>query len=123
MERAHRGLIEDNSGALLTHHPRQQAGDAHDFYNPTRHPIFDRGSGRVIEQEGSYAITFPGNPHATPFDDNDLLGNLPLFEKRTLEMPQQLCAKARPQASVGITHAELRGMDTSSFMGGSQTVL
>ena len=35
-------------------------GDAHDFYNPTQHPFFDRDGGRVIYLEGSYVNTFGG---------------------------------------------------------------
>ena len=64
-------------------------GDAHDFYNPTQHPWFDREGGRVIYLEGSYVNTFSGNPHPTPYYEyNQIMYRLDLSDPR-LKLPTE----------------------------------
>lgn len=71
---------------ILTH--ANKPGDAHDFYNPTQHPFFDREGGRVIYLEGSYANTFSGNPHPTPrYEYNQVMYRLDLSDPR-LKLPE-----------------------------------
>ncbi len=70
---------------IITH--ANKKGDAHDFYNPTQHPFFDREGGRVIYLEGSYVNTFSGNPHPTPhYEYNQILYRLDLSDPR-LRLP------------------------------------
>jgi hypothetical protein len=72
---------------IITH--ANKAGDAHDFYNPTQHPFFDREGGRVIYLEGSYVNTFSGNPHPTPYYEyNQILYRLDLSDPR-LKLPSE----------------------------------
>lgn len=70
---------------IITH--ANKPGDAHDFYNPTQHPWFDREGGRVIYLEGSYVNTFSGNPHPTPYYEyNQIMYRLDLSDPR-LKLP------------------------------------
>jgi hypothetical protein len=70
---------------IITH--ANKKGDAHDFYNPTQHPFFDREGGRVIYLEGSYVNTFSGNPHPTPYYEyNQIMYRLDLSDPR-LKLP------------------------------------
>ena len=70
---------------VITH--ANKPGDAHDFYNPVHHPFFDRQGGRVIYLEGSYANTFSGNPHPTPYYEyNQIMYRLDLSDPR-LKLP------------------------------------
>jgi hypothetical protein len=70
---------------IITH--ANKPGDAHDFYNPTQHPFFDREGGRVIYLEGSYVNTFSGNPHPTPYYEyNQIMYRLDLADPR-LRLP------------------------------------
>jgi hypothetical protein len=70
---------------VITH--ANKPGDAHDFYNPTQHPFFDRDGGRVIYLEGSYVNTFSGNPHPTPYYEyNQIMYRLDLSDPR-LKLP------------------------------------
>ena len=70
---------------IITH--ANKKGDAHDFYNPVHHPFFDRDGGRVIYLEGSYANTFSGNPHPTPYYEyNQIMYRLDLSDPR-LRLP------------------------------------
>ena len=72
---------------IITH--ANKPGDAHDFYNPTQHPFFDRQGGRIIYLEGSYANTFSGNPHPTPYYEyNQIMYRLDLSDPR-LELPRE----------------------------------
>jgi hypothetical protein len=72
---------------IITH--ANKAGDAHDFYNPVHHPFFDREGGRVIYLEGSYANTFSGNPHPTPYYEyNQIMYRLDLSDPR-LKLPAE----------------------------------
>ncbi|HVV73109.1 MAG TPA: hypothetical protein VHI52_16670 [Verrucomicrobiae bacterium] len=66
---------------IITHAGRKD--DAHDFYNPTQHPFFDREGGRVIYLEGSYVNTFSGNPAPTPYYEyNQIMYRLDLSDPR-----------------------------------------
>ena len=66
---------------IITH--ANKPGDAHDFYNPTQHPFFDRAGGRMIYLEGSYVNTFSGNPHSTPYYEyNQIMYRLDLDDPR-----------------------------------------
>jgi hypothetical protein len=77
---------------IITH--ANKAGDAHDFYNPTQHPFFDRDGGRVIYLEGSYVNTFSGNPHPTPYYEyNQIMYRLDLSDPR-LKLPAERPATA-----------------------------
>jgi hypothetical protein len=68
---------------IITHANKKD--DAHDFYNPTQHPFFDREGGRVIYLEGSYVNTFSGNPHPTPYYEyNQIMYRLDLSDPRLL---------------------------------------
>jgi hypothetical protein len=79
---------------IITH--ANKAGDAHDFYNPVHHPFFDRQGGRVIYLEGSYANTFSGNPHSTPYYEyNQIMYRLDLADPR-LKLPAKPPAR-RPR--------------------------
>lgn len=70
---------------IITH--ANKPGDAHDLYNPTQHPFFDQEGGRVIYLEGSYANTFSGNPHPTPYYEyNQVMYQLDLSDPR-LRLP------------------------------------
>jgi len=70
---------------IITH--ANKPGDAHDFYNPTQHPFFDRDGGRVIYLEGSYTNTFSGNPRPTPYYEyNQIMYRLDLSDPR-LKLP------------------------------------
>jgi hypothetical protein len=70
---------------IITHANKEN--DAHDFYNPTQHPFFDREGGRVIYLEGSYVNTFSGNKHATPwYEYNQIMYRLDLSDRR-LKLP------------------------------------
>jgi hypothetical protein len=70
---------------IITH--ANKPGDAHDFYNPTQHPWFDREGGRVVYLEGSYVNTFSGNPHPTPYYEyNQIMYRLDLSDPR-LKLP------------------------------------
>ena len=72
---------------IITH--ANKPGDAHDFYNPTQHPFFDRDGGRVIYLEGTYVNTFSGNPHPTPYYEyNQIMYRLDLSDPR-LKFPVQ----------------------------------
>jgi len=76
---------------IITHANKQ--GDAHDFYNPTQHPWFDREGGRVIYIEGSYVNTFSGNPHPTPYYEyNQIMYRLDLSDPR-LKLPAEATAE------------------------------
>lgn len=66
---------------IITH--ANKKGDAHDFYNPTQHPFFDRDGGRIIYLEGSYVNTFSGNPNPTPYYEyNQIMYRLDLADPR-----------------------------------------
>lgn len=70
---------------IITH--ANKRGDAHDFYNPTQHPFFDKEGGRVIYLEGTYVNTFSGNPHPTPYYEyNQIMYRLDLSDPR-LKLP------------------------------------
>jgi hypothetical protein len=72
---------------IITH--ANKSGDAHDFYNPTQHPWFDREGGRVIYLEGTYVNTFSGNPHPTPYYEyNQIMYRLDLSDPR-LKLPAE----------------------------------
>ncbi len=72
---------------IVTH--ANKKGDAHDFYNPTQHPFFDRDGGRVIYLEGSYVNTFSGNPHPTPYYEyNQIMYRLDLADPRLKLEPE-----------------------------------
>jgi len=72
---------------IITH--ANKPGDAHDFYNPTQHPFFDREGGRVIYLEGTYVNTFSGNPHPTPYYEyNQIMYRLDLSDPR-LKLPAE----------------------------------
>ncbi|MGE5611913.1 MAG: hypothetical protein ACM359_21885 [Bacillota bacterium] len=74
-----------NARKIITH--ANKKGDAHDFYNPTQHPFFDREGGRFIYLEGSYANSFSGNPHPTPYYEyNQIMYRLDLADPR-LSLP------------------------------------
>jgi hypothetical protein len=71
---------------IITH--ANKPNDAHDFYNPTQHPFFDRQGGKVIYLEGSYVNTFSGNPHPTPlYEYNQIMYRLDLSDPR-LKLPE-----------------------------------
>jgi hypothetical protein len=66
---------------IITHANKQH--DAHDFYNPTQHPFFDREGGKIIYLEGSYVNTFSGNPQPTPrYEYNQIMYRLDLADDR-----------------------------------------
>ncbi len=66
---------------IITH--GNKPGGAHDFYNPTQHPFFDREGGRLIYLEGSYVNTFSGNPRATRYYEyNQIMYRLDLADPR-----------------------------------------
>jgi hypothetical protein len=70
---------------IITHANKE--GDAHDFYNPTQHPFFDREGGKFIYLEGSYVNTFSGNPHPTSYYEyNQIMYRLDLSDPR-LKLP------------------------------------
>ncbi|MCI0539302.1 MAG: hypothetical protein L0Z50_29190 [Verrucomicrobiales bacterium] len=70
---------------IITHASKKD--DAHDFYNPTHHPFFDQKGGQIIYLEGSYANTFSGNPHPTPYYEyNQIMYRLDLSDPR-LKLP------------------------------------
>ncbi len=76
---------------IITH--ANKPGDAHDFYNPSQHPWFDREGGRIIYLEGSYVNTFSGNPHPTPYYEyNQIMYRLDLSDPR-LELPAETVSK------------------------------
>ena len=76
---------------IITH--ANKPGDAHDFYNPSQHPWFDREGGRVIYLEGSYVNTFSGNPHPTPYYEyNQIMYRLDLSDPR-LKLPTETASK------------------------------
>ena len=53
------------------------------FYNPSHHAFFDQQDGRLIYFQGTYAVTFSGNPVATPrYDYNQLMYRLNLDDER-----------------------------------------
>lgn len=53
----------------------------YDFYNPTQHPMFDRG--KYLYFEGTYVNTFSGNPETTPrYNYNQILYRLDLTDPR-----------------------------------------
>ena len=57
------------------------------FYNPVQHPYFDQDGGRLIYFEGTYATTFSGNDHPTPYYDyNQMMYRLDLSDPR-LKLP------------------------------------
>ncbi len=57
--------------------------DKYSFYNPKQHPTFANAGGRVIFFEGTYSITFSGNPSATPrYDYNQVMYKLDLADPR-----------------------------------------
>jgi hypothetical protein len=61
--------------------------DRYSFYNPKQHPDFAKEGGRVIFFEGTYAVTFSGNPTPTPrYDYNQILYKLDLADPR-LNLP------------------------------------
>ncbi len=71
---------------IITHANKKD--DAHDFYNPTQHPFFDRQGGRIIYIEGTYVNTFSGNPHPTPYYEyNQIMYRLDLSDPR-LKLPE-----------------------------------
>jgi hypothetical protein len=66
---------------IITH--ANKPDDPYDFYNPVQHPFFDQAGGRLIYLEGSYANTFSGNPHLTPYYDyNQIMYRLDLSDPR-----------------------------------------
>jgi len=70
-----------NARKIITHANKKD--DAHDFYNPTQHPFFDRDGGRIIYLEGTYVNTFSGNPHSTPYYEyNQIMYRLDLADPR-----------------------------------------
>jgi hypothetical protein len=74
---------------IITH--ANKPGDAHDFYNPTQHPFLDREGGRLIYLEGSYANTFSGNPHPTPYYEyNQIMYRLDLADPRLAVVRQRV---------------------------------
>lgn len=78
---------------IITH--ANKPGDAHDFYNPTQHPFFDREGGRIIYLEGSYVNTFSGNPHPTLYYEyNQIMYRLDLSDPR-LRLPGASAVKAQ----------------------------
>jgi hypothetical protein len=53
------------------------------FYNPKQHPAFDQDNGRIIYFEGTYTMTFSGNPDPTPrYDYNQIMYQLDLSDRR-----------------------------------------
>lgn len=64
----------DLSVKIVTH-------NKYDFYNPTQHPMFDRG--KYLYFEGTYVNTFSGNPETTPrYNYNQILYRLDLSDPR-----------------------------------------
>ena len=94
---------------IITH--ANKPGDAHDFYNPTQHPFFDRDGGRVIYLEGTYVNTFSGNPHPTPYYEyNQIMYRLDLSDP-------QLKLAVRPEMRKnpsGLTIGLAAGRDQSA---------
>jgi hypothetical protein len=65
---------------VLTH-------NKYSFYNPKQQPMFAKEDGRVIFFEGTYTVTFSGNPNPTPrYDYNQVLYKLDLADPR-LNLP------------------------------------
>lgn len=61
--------------------------DRYSFYNPKQHPMFAKDNGRVIFFEGTYTVTFSGNPEPTPrYDYNQVMYQLDLDDPR-LNLP------------------------------------
>ncbi len=61
--------------------------DKYSFYNPKYHPPFDKDGGRVIFFEGTYTVSFSGNPNPTPrYDYNQIMYKLDLSDPR-LNLP------------------------------------
>jgi hypothetical protein len=57
--------------------------DRYSFYNPKQDPMFDKEGGRVIFFEGTYSVTFSGNPNPTPrYDYNQIMYKLDLADPR-----------------------------------------
>jgi len=57
--------------------------DQYSFYNPKRHPMFDKEGGRVIFFEGTYTNMFSGNPDQTPrYNYNQVMYKLDLSDPR-----------------------------------------
>lgn len=61
--------------------------DKYTFYNPTQHPFFAQGNGRLIYFEGTYTATYSGNEERTPrYDYNQMMYRLDLGDPR-LDLP------------------------------------
>ena len=57
--------------------------DKYSFYNPKHHPPFDKDGGRLIFFEGTYTVSFSGNPHPTPrYEYNQVMYKLDLADSR-----------------------------------------
>ncbi len=57
--------------------------DRYSFYNPKQHPEFAKDGGRVIFFEGTYTVSFSGNPDPTPrYEYNQVLYKLDLADPR-----------------------------------------
>lgn len=53
--------------------------DRYSFYNPKWHPYWSEDGGRVVYFEGTYTVTFSGNPDPTPrYEYNQILYRLDL---------------------------------------------
>jgi len=61
--------------------------DRYSFYNPKQHPTFAKDGGRTLFFEGTYTISFSGNPEPTPrYDYNQVVYKLDLADPR-LNLP------------------------------------
>ena len=61
--------------------------DRYSFYNPKQHPVFATEGGHHIYFEGTYSVTFSGNPDPTPrYDYNQVAYRLDLADPR-LNLP------------------------------------
>lgn len=57
--------------------------DKYSFYNVAQHPQFDKDRGRVIYFEGTYTVSFSGNPAPTPrYEYNQIMYKLDVADPR-----------------------------------------
>src|SRR5262249_46182171 len=77
--------------------------DRYTFYNPKRHPFFDKDNGRVLFFEGTYTNSFSGNPETTPrYEYNQVLYKLDLADPRlNLPVPVYTLSGEGPPARFG----------------------
>lgn len=87
---------------ILTH-------DRYSFYNPKHHAFFDKNAGRTIFFEGTYTITFSGNPaEPTPrYDYNQIMYRLDLADPR-LNLPAAVYRTSKGYATAAGSTAKPR---------------